>query len=454
MPTPIGPTNQRITLVGLDETADIQVAIKQAVYGNSSGSSVSPDSIYASVPTKVQAATNSATTFTGTVVLPSTTSIAKSDGSGTLISATELSYLDGVTSNIQTQINSMINESSFWFGDGSDGTIVINASTAGYSGWATKSGSVYTLTRDVFFINLTVDNTFTIDPNGFRIFATGTVTLSGTNAITHTPVNGSNGTNGSAGVRGTGGAGGTATANLSSYYGNISSGTSGGSGGLNQIGSGGNGVAGIASSTVTTYPTWSKIYTPSRGATGNSNAGGATGGAGGASASQSVGISWRRAFVDWTSPFLAGVPVSGAGGTGGGGSAGTSSTYGAGGGGGGSGNTGVFLFAKTISIAAANDVIKFIGGNGGNGGSTADNNGGAGAGGQGGFVYLVYTSITGGISSTQINVSGGNGGSTVAAPGGYSGVVCFVNLSNGTISANTPIAPSGSTGGSYAIPRP
>ena len=38
--------------------------------------------------------------FTGTVVLPSTTSI------GT-VSATELSYVDGVTSSIQTQINTV-----------------------------------------------------------------------------------------------------------------------------------------------------------------------------------------------------------------------------------------------------------------------------------------------------------------------------------------------------------
>ena len=37
-------------------------------------------------------------TFTGTVVLPSTTSIGNVD-------ATEISYLDGVTSNIQTQLN-------------------------------------------------------------------------------------------------------------------------------------------------------------------------------------------------------------------------------------------------------------------------------------------------------------------------------------------------------------
>jgi len=40
----------------------------------------------------------SSPTFTGTVVLPSTTSIGN-------VSSTELGYLDGVTSAIQTQIN-------------------------------------------------------------------------------------------------------------------------------------------------------------------------------------------------------------------------------------------------------------------------------------------------------------------------------------------------------------
>ncbi len=43
-------------------------------------------------------------TFTGTVILPATTSIGD-------VSATEIGYLDGVTSNIQTQINSKANSS-------------------------------------------------------------------------------------------------------------------------------------------------------------------------------------------------------------------------------------------------------------------------------------------------------------------------------------------------------
>ena len=59
-------------------------------------------------------------TFTGTVVLPSTTSI------GT-ISNTELGYVDGVTSAIQTQFNAIV--SSQWVTAGSD--IYFSAGTAG-----------------------------------------------------------------------------------------------------------------------------------------------------------------------------------------------------------------------------------------------------------------------------------------------------------------------------------
>lgn len=58
------------------------------------------------VSTATQTALNlkadlSGPTFTGTVVLPSTTSIGN-------VSSTELGYLDGVTSNIQTQLDSKV----------------------------------------------------------------------------------------------------------------------------------------------------------------------------------------------------------------------------------------------------------------------------------------------------------------------------------------------------------
>lgn len=54
-------------------------------------------------------------TFTGTVVLPSTTSIGD-------VSSTEISYLDGVTSSIQNQLNSKANSASPTF----TGTITVS----------------------------------------------------------------------------------------------------------------------------------------------------------------------------------------------------------------------------------------------------------------------------------------------------------------------------------------
>ena len=52
--------------------------------------------------------------FTGTIILPNTTSIGD-------VSATEISYLDGVTSNIQTQVNGKANSASPTF----TGTVTI-----------------------------------------------------------------------------------------------------------------------------------------------------------------------------------------------------------------------------------------------------------------------------------------------------------------------------------------
>lgn len=58
-------------------------------------------------------------TFTGTVTLPSTTSIGN-------VSATEIGYVDGVTSSIQTQLDSKVNKS----GDTMTGALLINGETS------------------------------------------------------------------------------------------------------------------------------------------------------------------------------------------------------------------------------------------------------------------------------------------------------------------------------------
>src|SRR2546426_12736233 len=51
------------------------------------------------------------------------------------------------------------------FGDGSDGDVTI-----------TKTKSTF-LTRDMYYNNLTIESGQTLNPNGFRVFVSGTLTL-------------------------------------------------------------------------------------------------------------------------------------------------------------------------------------------------------------------------------------------------------------------------------------
>lgn len=54
-------------------------------------------------------------------------------------------------------------------GDGSDGAVVISTNTS--------------LTRDMFYTDLTVNTGITLDPAGYAIFVNGTLTLTGTAKI-------------------------------------------------------------------------------------------------------------------------------------------------------------------------------------------------------------------------------------------------------------------------------
>jgi microcystin-dependent protein len=72
-----------------------------------------------------------APTFTGTVVLPSTTSIGN-------VSATEISYVDGVTSAIQTQLNTIVNTTIP--NATPTGTIVMFGGASAPTGWLLCNG--------------------------------------------------------------------------------------------------------------------------------------------------------------------------------------------------------------------------------------------------------------------------------------------------------------------------
>lgn len=111
------------------------------------------------------------------------------------------------------------------FGDGSDGDVILTAST--------------TLTRDMYYKNLTINTGVVLNTGGYRISVLGTIDGSGT--IDFSGIKGSDGVDGSSGSAGTGGAGGAG----------LPSGTIGGSivggAGANGVGSQSDGVSSAAS---------------------------------------------------------------------------------------------------------------------------------------------------------------------------------------------------------------
>ena len=147
------------TSVGLNVGSGktLAVAGTMALTGNvtANGATISPtelsylDTVSSNIQTQLNAKSPSANpTFTGTVVLPSTTSI------GT-VSDTEISYLDGVTSAIQTQLNAK-EPTITTLGVAKGGTGTGTAFTAGSVVFAGASG-VYTQDNASFFWDNTND---------------------------------------------------------------------------------------------------------------------------------------------------------------------------------------------------------------------------------------------------------------------------------------------------------
>ena len=275
------------------------------------------------------------------------------------------------------------------FGDGSDGDVTIGAGTT-------------TLTRDMYYNNLTI--TGTLQTDGYKVHVKAT--LNGTGTIAgKTGGNGGNAsgvTAGSAGAEstsgpikgragvagGSNGAGAGGAAGTSGLFGSFgSSGTQGGSGG-----SGGNpGGAGGAVGAVTTAQTKMIDKTAV------------------------VGMIYLQ------SDTVAIQKPCGSSGGGQGGGSGASPSPGAGGGSGASGGT-IWVAAKTW---AGTFTISSVGGNGGNGGNgTAGGGdaggGGGGAGGNGGSTLFIYETKTWTGSYVLTAGTGGSGG-TGAGSGGNGG---------------------------------
>ena len=328
-----------------------------------------------------------------------------------------------------------------WGGDGSDGAVTFDG-TSTVLGLAPAS-SVYTLSRDIFCTNLTINSGVTIKSNNFAIFCAGTLTVNGTiqnngTAAGSIPASGAGG-NASGSSGGSAGSTVVTGGSASGHYARLATtGLGGNAGGAGATGNGSQGTAGGNGGTPSRAPFASTA--PTTGSAGAAGGAGGNGGTGTGAAARSGGSAGGAPTVavfpgQVPSNAIAGVffnngtTVSAYGfqngsngsapGGGGGGGDGTN----AGGGGGGSGAEGgpagiVGIFAKSI-VVGASGAIQCNGGAGGNGGNgaspTAGNaggggGGGGGSGGQGGIMWLVYASLTNSGTIQAVGGAGGTGG--------------------------------------------
>lgn len=294
------------------------------------------------------------------------------------------------------------NNGIFSFGDGSDGAGVADGATA--LAGATLGGGTYTLTRDVYFTDLTVSTGVTINPAGYRIFGTGTLTENGTGKIAR------NGNNGSSSTTSAGAAGGAALAD--GYLKGSLAGAAGGNG------ANGGGVQNGVAGTSTSNSIGSSGAAGGRGGEEILGTDGGTGGAAGTANSSNV-----RLIANWHLATLLDIGSTGAtvkfdnsaaSGGGGGGNRDATSTPGGGGGGAGSPGGIIAIYFRVIVINASASITA----NGGSGGSGAGGasigskcgGGGGGGGGNGGQIILVYNTLTNSGSLTASAGTAGTGG--------------------------------------------
>jgi hypothetical protein len=334
-------------------------------------------------------ATGAAAVLTNTAPQTATT------GSGAVGTSAEAMRADAVI-----PLPSGLGATQFW-GSGADSSAVLDGTAT--VAWASKSGSVYTLTvGDVALTTLTISSGVTLYTNGNRLWGQ-TLTVNSGGIVSCAGNNASGATGGAA----------SNTASQQLPYGGAGAtgGTGAGAGGFCSNGNGQGGNAG---------PGFSQT-----GSAGASGAGGASGGTAGGAAAGNNGQSTHWYFV----PMAAfnGFPVTRLGlsspSTGAGGGAGAGDGTNAGGGGGGGGGA-VLLNFKTV---VNNGTITANGGNGAAG--VAGNAGGGGAG-QGGWIIINTSSYTGSGTRTAVNGTPGaaSGTGTIGGAGTTPTVTVVTNV--------------------------
>lgn len=275
------------------------------------------------------------------------------------------------------------------YGPGTDGDVTLNGAAITVDGTSiSPSGNVYTLTRELYARNLTINSPYSLRAAGFSVRVNGTLagdlgTQIHDNGVTSTGA--------------TGGAGLSSSAQLSGRF--------SGGGGAGRTTTAGNGS--------------NAIYT---------NAGGGAGGNGGGSGIYTGGVAAVTPRPEAGRPddtsmtvFSRIRPQSVAYNGGGGGGGGARNTGGSGGGGGGGGGV-LQVFARIYNY---NGTLSAVGGDGRVG--TTDSGGG---GGGGGGVIVLITSQE--LVVPTFNVSGGapggGAGGGVAGMAGNSGSVFYGKL--------------------------
>lgn len=265
-------------------------------------------------------------------------------------------------------------------GDGSDGAVTFDGTTT-ILGMA-PSSSTYTMTRDIFCTNITINSGVTLKPSGFRIFCQGPVTGSGTISANGNAASGS-------------------TAGGTSGSGVLSGGRPGGAGGTTGAGSNGTG---------------SSLGLPAAGA-GGAGAGGAAG-TGGTAASTGTYF-FRTPYTALSAIVPSNYNSNSSALTGGAGGGGAGGSPGGNGGGGGGGGGPIVIFAWSV---AATLTLTATGGAGGNGAS----NGGGGGGGTGGLV-LLYT-LTAWSGTATVTAGGAGTGAGTGSNGSAGGSGFSLNV--------------------------
>jgi len=300
---------------------------------------------------------------------------------------------------------------------------------AGQDGNATISSGVVTATRDMFYNDLTINGTGSLNPNGWNIYVADTLDLSSApaNAIAMNGVAGATATsgtpNGPGGVLAATGwltgpsTGGNGTTSSSINYGNgwylgALAGRGGGTTGTAFGTSIGTVLPALTVPNVDPYSVPSNVtqITGGQGGCGGQYSTSGGGGGGGGSGGGIVSITARR--INRGLSTSAGA-ISANGAAGGGGYQGTGR---GGGGGGGGGGLSRIIVGSLLGVSASGMITA----NGGNGGAGANGNGGAG--GSGGNI-IVFN-----VSSDAVSlIAGAAGASTTTASGGAGGT-CMANL--------------------------